>query len=301
MRSLSILLAFLAAPPGQIVNDVRINIAQHDFAKAESRIQAYRAQEGVTPELVEAVSWLGRGALADKLLDKADAYAAETRNLSLELLKKRTLDAERRLPTALGASIEVQAHVLAGRGERAHAVSFLQKELETWRNTSMRSRIQKNIHLLSLEGKPALPLEDKQWIGVRPPSLASLKGHPVLLFFWAHWCGDCKRTGPEIEKIKSTFAPRGLVVLGPTQLYGYVAGGKDAPSEQEMRYIEEIRSRFYAGLADMPVPVSEENMRNYGVSSTPTLVLIDKRGLVRMYHPGVMPYEELWARVEALM
>ena len=67
------------------------------------------------------------------------------------------------------------------------------------------------------------------------------------------------------------------------EAYGYVAGGKDAPPDQEMRYIEEIRSRFYAGLADMPVPVSEENMRNYGVSSTPTLVLIDKRGLVRMY------------------
>jgi thiol-disulfide isomerase/thioredoxin len=301
MRSLVILLALLAAPPGNIINEVRVNIVQRDFARGEFRIQAYRAEFGVTPDLVEAVSWLGRGALAEGWLDKADTYAAETRKLSLDLLKKRPLDAEKHLPIALGASIEVQAQVMAARGERGQAVGFLQSELETWRNTSMRARIQKNIHLLSLEGKPALALDEKQWLGVRPPSLASLKGRPVLLFFWAHWCGDCKRAGPDIEKLRNTFAPRGLAVIGPTQLYGYVAGGEPAGPEQELRYIEEIRHRFYAGLADMPVPVSEDNFKGYGSSTTPTLVLIDKRGVVRLYHPGAMPYAELAARVEALL
>jgi hypothetical protein len=50
-------------------------------------------------------------------------------------------------------------------------------------------------------------------------------------------------------------------------------------------------------LAGMPVPVSEENHRNWGACTTPTLVLVDRRGIVRMYHPGKMTYEDLSRRV----
>ena len=46
-----------------------------------------------------------------------------------------------------------------------------------------------------------------------------------------------------------------------------------------------------------PAPVSEENFRNYGASTTPTLVLIDRAGIVRLYHPGAMTYEELRAAI----
>ena len=43
----------------------------------------------------------------------------------------------------------------------------------------------------------------------------------------------------------------------------------------------------------LPMPLSEENFRLYGVSSTPTLVLLDGKGLVRMYRPGQMRADEL--------
>ena len=56
-----------------------------------------------------------------------------------------------------------------------------------------------------------------------------------------------------------------------------------------------------ADLAEHARPVSEENFKNYGASTTPTLVLIDRQGLVRMYHPGQMPYEELAPRIEAVL
>jgi thioredoxin-related protein len=47
----------------------------------------------------------------------------------------------------------------------------------------------------------------------------------------------------------------------------------------------------------MSVPVSEETFRNYGASTTPTIVLADRAGIVRLYHPGKMTYEELAGRV----
>jgi len=54
-----------------------------------------------------------------------------------------------------------------------------------------------------------------------------------------------------------------------------------------------VRQERYADIITTPAPVNEENFRRYGASTTPTLVLIDRAGIVRLYHPGRMTYEEL--------
>src|SRR6185369_9663082 len=126
------LLLLGVATAQEIVRDVRAAIAQNNFSLGESLIQKHKAAQGTTPEIILAVSWLGRGALASKQLDRADAYAVEARRLALEQLKRRKLDAEPNLPLALGASIEVQAQVMAGRGARDEAVAFLGRQLKTY-------------------------------------------------------------------------------------------------------------------------------------------------------------------------
>ena len=50
-----------------------------------------------------------------------------------------------------------------------------------------------------------------------------------------------------------------------------------------------------------PATVSAANFNAYGASTTPTLVLIDGKGIVRMYHPGAMSYPELAALVDAVV
>jgi thiol-disulfide isomerase/thioredoxin len=279
--AVALLLPSLAS--AAIIKDVRDAIAEEQFGKGEALIQQYRASRGVTPEMLEALSWLGRGALKLKQFDKAEGYARQTHELALAQLKKQKLDDERHLPIALGAAIEVQSHVFAARNQVDQGVAFLQKELKTYYSTSIRTRIQKNIHLLSLEGKPAPVIPVAKYLGPQPKTLAALKGSPVILFFWAHWCGDCKYQGPILANLQAQY--KSLVVLGPTQHYGYVA--------RETRYIDEVRQKAYASLPNMPVPLDDEVFKNYGCSTTPTLVLIDRAGIVRMYHPGVMKEEEL--------
>jgi thiol-disulfide isomerase/thioredoxin len=283
-----------------IVDDVLVALKQNNLGLGNAFVTQYRAQHGVTPEYLEALSWLGRGALAARQLDKAEGYAREAETLASAELKKRPLDAEPYLPIALGAAIEVQGLALEARGERGEAIAYLQKELATYRATSIRTRIQKNLNLLGLEGKPAPALQEQVYLGTKPVALAALRGKPVVLFFWAHWCGDCKQEGPILGEIQKEYGPKGLVVVAPTQHYGYVARGEEAGPAEELKYIDQVRRTYYPNLLDVPAPVSEENFKNYGASTTPTLVIIDRRGIVSLYHPGVMTLDELRAALNRI-
>jgi thiol-disulfide isomerase/thioredoxin len=297
-----LILIILASPAwAGVVEDVRGALAQHSFTAADLYLKSYVAKNGVTAEYVEAYSWMARSALSNGDYGQANDYAKQTKALALEQLKQRPLDSEPHLPIGLGAAIEVQSQVLAARGQRDQAVAVLQTALRTYGNTSIRARLQKNLNLLSFEGRPAPALRSEQFLGSKPPVLAQLKGSPVLLFFWAHWCGDCKAEAPIITQLRSEFAPKGLTVLGPTRLYGYTAQVENASASDELAYIDAVRHRFYAGLLDMPVPISKYNFDVYGASTTPTIVLLDRAGKVAMYHPGALSYDQLKTEIEKVV
>ena len=301
---LRILLASLlltASAWAGVVDDVRLALARNNFSAAESVLNSYRSQQGVNPEYLEAYSWMARVALDQGQYDQASAYAKQTKSFVLEQLKQRSLDSDPHLPIALGAALEVQSQALAARGQRTQAVALLQSALRTYGNTSIHDRLQKNLNLLSLEGRPAPPLKSDEFLGAKLPMPAQLKGSPVLLFFWAHWCSDCKAEAPIITQLRSEFSGQGLQVIGPTRLYGYTAQIEHASASEELGYIDAVRHRFYAGLLDMPVPISRYNFDTYGASTTPTLVLLDRTGRVAMYHPGALPYAELRAEIEKVV
>jgi len=270
-------------------------------AQAEAQAQAYRAQYGVSPQLLQFMSEIARAKLATGQRRAAQAYAQQTEQLCRQELQRRAVDAEPRLPLALGGAIEVRAQAMAENGNRSGALALLRGALKEYGNTSLQARLQKNLNLLTLEGKPAPPLVEQQYLGPKPPPLSALRGRPILLFFWAHWCADCKHEGPIISRLESEYRSRGLVLLGPTQRYGYAAYGEPAPPQAELQYIDSVRRQYYGDLSNMPVPVSKINFDRYGASTTPTLVLINRRGFVAMYHPGVLSYEELRDEIEKVV
>lgn len=57
-------LSVLAAQRSGIIKEVRVAIAADDFALGDKALAAYRDANGITPEWLEALSWMGRGSLA---------------------------------------------------------------------------------------------------------------------------------------------------------------------------------------------------------------------------------------------
>lgn len=278
-----------------------VSSLQHgDLASARALVAQYRRVNGDTPEALEALSWLARGEAVAGNLEQADQDADEINRLAQTSLATRKLDAEPHLPLALGAAYEVEAEILARQNKRAEALQLLRSALTTWRGTSLVNRLQKNINLLTLEGKPMPALRATDWLGAKPTNPNFWRGKPLLLFFWAHWCADCKGEEPIISRLAAEFEPKGLTVLAPTRLYGYTAQDEHASPQEERAFIERVFQKYYASIPNAKVPFDAGNFERFGASTTPTIVLVDRRGIVRLYHPGAMDESALRAALQQL-
>jgi len=123
-----------------------------------------------------------------------------------------------------------------------------------------------------------------EWIDQSPIKLADLRGRVVLLDFWAPWCGPCRVTLPRLQKWHETYKDKGLVILGLTSFEGN-AEGKELTRVQEMDYLRDFKKKFSLRYG-FAVADSQNNDRNYAVSSIPTTFLIDRRGIVRFISVG---------------
>lgn len=270
---------------GDLVRIVRYKLSAGDLASGEAAAEDYRRTTGVDAEYLDAVGWLARGAQLLGRREKAAEYAGELR---------RAIPAEDpALLVPLGAAIEVEGRLRLGADGRGAALRYWEAELAHARDASLRSRIRKNMNLVSLEGERAPE------VGGTGPRLTSFAGRPVVLFFWMAGCGDCKAEAAKFARLAAKYSSR-VAFLAPTRLYGRAGDVKDPSPEAESAYIEKFWAETYPGLEAVPRPVDTETMIRYGVSATPTWVLVDARGIVRLYAPTRLSEAELSRQIEAL-
>jgi thiol-disulfide isomerase/thioredoxin len=244
------------------------------------------------------------------LLQQAIDRAEQTRELVSKAIDGRGIDSQPYLGLALGAALEVEATAMDRLGQKSDAVHLLESSLAVYRHTSLVARLRKNLNLLTLTGKPAPAIRTNDLLfGVQPvpsgPGTTAAGGTSAgkvqLLFFWAHWCPDCKAEAPAIARLAASLEPNGLVVIAPTRLYGYASQGADATPAAERDYIRSIFDRYYSFIPGVIVPLDPGDFDVYGVSTTPTLVVIDRRGIVRLYHPGTLSEQDLRAAITPLL
>lgn len=110
------------------------------------------------------------------------------------------------------------------------------------------------------------------------------KGHPVLVDFWASWCGPCRRETKVIKEILDQYGPKGLEVLGVAVW--------DEP-ENTLEAIDQLSLPWEQILNAQNVPTDL-----YGIEGIPTILLIDSDGtIVSRGKQG----DELRAAVASLM
>jgi thiol-disulfide isomerase/thioredoxin len=273
---------------------VRLKLSAGDLASGEAAVEEYRRNTGVDAEYLDAVGWLARGAQMLGRTEAARAYVAE--------LRREIPEEKPDLLIPFGAAIEVEGRLRAAREGRGVAIRFLEEELSRARDTALRSRIRKNLDLLTLEGQPAPELAFSDHVGTESRALSTLRGKPVLLFLWANWCGDCKAQAGALERVYQRYRSRGLAIVAPTRFYGGKgADGKPTTPAEEKAQIEKVWKEAYAGLDGVPVPIDTETMVRYGASATPTFVLVDRKGIVRLYTPTRLSEAELSRRIEEVL
>ena len=109
--------------------------------------------------------------------------------------------------------------------------------------------------------------------------LSAYKGHPVLLDFWATWCGPCKAESPIVNRIAARYKDRGLVTVGVNT------------SDEDGLAANYAKGH---GLT-FPMAYDKGNVaaRAFGVENLPTMVLISKTGKVMAIRMGMTSDDEV--------
>ncbi len=110
-------------------------------------------------------------------------------------------------------------------------------------------------------------------------SLHDLRGRPVLLDFWATWCGPCRIEAPIVDRVSKRWRDQGVVVVGVNT---------DAPGEGDPRAFALAHGLGYPIVHDTGAA-----MRSYGIDGLPTLVVVSGAGKVIAVRTGVTEDAEL--------
>jgi thiol-disulfide isomerase/thioredoxin len=278
------------APPSPVTG-IRNKVSAGDLLSAESVLEVHRAKNGEDGAWLVGLSWLARGALLLGEAEKADRYAALVRSRCADSLARGVDVAKSHdVEIALGAAIEVAAERLEQTRGADAAARFVREELARVKGpVALRSRLQKRLNMLAMTGRAAPEIAIEDYVGTQPPSLASLKGRPVLLFVWAEYCGDCRAQEGALARIQSRYADRGLQILALTRYYT-----EDADDRvREKARVDSVWKADYRELSAVPIVLSTQSAERYGGSSTPTFVFIDRAGVVRRYTPTRLTEAEL--------
>ncbi len=105
-------------------------------------------------------------------------------------------------------------------------------------------------------------------------ALAGLRGQPVVLNFWASWCGPCRAEMPELQRLHRRLGEAGVAVVGVNQ--------GETP-ETAAAFMQALNLSFPVAL-DQRTGVSQQ----YLVNSLPTTFFIDRDGVIRNTFIGPM-------------
>jgi len=127
------------------------------------------------------------------------------------------------------------------------------------------------------QARQAAPFTMKSFDG-RDVSLEALKGRPVVVNFFASWCGPCQLEAPALRDAWSEFGDR-------VEFVGVAIDDSEAGARG---FLKEYRLEFTAGLDS-----DGEIMKSYNIFAIPKTLFIDRNGTILYEHSGVITRKDL--------
>lgn len=122
----------------------------------------------------------------------------------------------------------------------------------------------------------------------RTLKLSDLKGHVVVLDFWATWCGPCRASMPNLSVLQERYGPNGLVVIGLSV--------DEGDPRLVKRFADRLKVRFPVAMAD------EQLLDDYGpIRAIPTTIFIGRNGRILRRVVGYVDEETLEGFVKEML
>ena len=140
-------------------------------------------------------------------------------------------------------------------------------------------------------GKPApldFTLKDMNGVDVK---LASFKGKPIIVNFWATWCGPCRAEIPSLVELQTQYGEEGkdVVILGISV---------DDPVDKLKPYAAQMKMNYPVLVGNGRNDVQEAFGPLWGI---PVTVFIDREGRIAKKHSGIASKEQFEQEIKALL
>jgi thiol-disulfide isomerase/thioredoxin len=131
-------------------------------------------------------------------------------------------------------------------------------------------------------------LKDMNGVDVK---LANFKGKPIVLNFWATWCGPCRAEIPSLVELQKQYGDEGkdVVILGVSV---------DDPVEKLKPYASQMKMNYPVLVGNGREDVQDAFGPLWGI---PVTVFIGRDGNIAKKHSGIATKEQFEQEIKALL